>query len=85
MTYVSPFWAIEREVIPEVANFEEEGLFTPEGWERKHFFENLLVHVGFMKKRHPVFTLAISKHILEILLLCNRLAENPFCQSGQTD
>ena len=33
MTYDSPFWAIEGEVIPEVANFKEEGLVTPEGWE----------------------------------------------------
>ena len=33
MTYDSPFWAIEEEVIPEVANFKEEGLVTPEGWE----------------------------------------------------
>ena len=32
MTYDSPFWAIEGEVIPEVANFEEEGLVTLEGW-----------------------------------------------------
>ena len=28
MTYDSPFWAIKGEVIPEVANFEEEGLVT---------------------------------------------------------
>ena len=33
MTYDFPFWAIEGEVIPEVANFKEEGLVTPEGWE----------------------------------------------------
>ena len=26
--YDSPFWAIEGEVIPEVANFKEEGLVT---------------------------------------------------------
>ena len=31
MTYDSPFWAIEGEVIPKVANFKEEGLVTPEG------------------------------------------------------
>ena len=31
MTYDSPFWAIEGEAIPEVANFKEEGLVTPEG------------------------------------------------------
>ena len=31
MTYDSPFWAIEGVVIPEVANFKEEGLVTPEG------------------------------------------------------
>ena len=31
MTYDSPFWAIEGEEIPEVANFKEEGLVTPEG------------------------------------------------------
>ena len=40
MTYDSPFWAIEGEVIPEVANFEEEGLVTPEKWEGDIFFEN---------------------------------------------
>ena len=33
MTYSSLFWAIEGEVIPEVAKFKEEGLMTPEGWE----------------------------------------------------
>ena len=33
MTYDSPFWAIGGEVIPEVANLEEEGLVTSEGWE----------------------------------------------------
>ena len=45
--YDSPFWAIEGEVIPEVAN-SKEGLVTPEGWEGElfFFFENLLVHVG---------------------------------------
>ena len=31
--YESLFWAIEWEVIPEVANFKDEGLVTPEGWE----------------------------------------------------
>ena len=31
MTYDSPFWAIEGDVIPEVASFKEEGLVTPEG------------------------------------------------------
>ena len=31
--YDSPFLAIEGEVIPEVANFKEEGLVTLEGWE----------------------------------------------------
>ena len=28
----SPFWVIEGEVIPEIANFEEEGLVTPQEW-----------------------------------------------------
>jgi hypothetical protein len=47
MTYDSPLWAIEGEVIPEVANFKEEGLVTPEGWEgEKDLFFNLLVYVG---------------------------------------
>ena len=31
MSYDSPFWAIEGEVIPEVTNFKEEGLVAPEG------------------------------------------------------
>ena len=31
MTYDSSFWVIEGEVIPEVVNFKEEGLVTPEG------------------------------------------------------
>ena len=30
MTYDSPFWDIEGEVISEVANFKEEGLVNPE-------------------------------------------------------
>jgi hypothetical protein len=39
MTYDSPFWDIEGEVIPEVANFKEEGLVTQEDWKReKEFF-----------------------------------------------
>ena len=38
MTYDSPFWAIEGEVIPEVANFKEEGLVTPERWEGENKF-----------------------------------------------
>ena len=47
MTYDSPFWAIEGQVIPEVANFKEEDLVTPEGWEGKKIkFENLLVHAA---------------------------------------
>ena len=33
MTYGSPFWAFEGEVITEVASFKEEGLVTQEGWE----------------------------------------------------
>ena len=33
MAYDSPFWAIEGEVISEVANSKEEGLATPEGCE----------------------------------------------------
>ena len=33
MTYDSPLWASEGEVIPEVASFKEEGLVTPEGSE----------------------------------------------------
>ena len=45
MTYDSPFWAIEGEVIPEVANSKEEGLVTPDGWAgEKEILKNLLVH-----------------------------------------
>ena len=33
MNYDSTLWAIEREVILEVANFKEECLGNPEGWE----------------------------------------------------
>ena len=33
MTYDFVFWAIEGEVISEVANFKEKGLVTPKGWE----------------------------------------------------
>ena len=44
MTYDSPFWAIDGEVIPEVAYFKEEVLVTPEGWEGEK--ENFLVHAG---------------------------------------
>ena len=33
MTYDSSFWAIEGEVIPDIANFKLEGLVAPEGWE----------------------------------------------------
>ena len=36
MAYVPPFWAIEEEVIPEVANFKEEGLVTPDQvWQKR--------------------------------------------------
>ena len=47
MTYTSPFWAIEGELILEAANFKEEGLVTPKEWERekeKYIFLNLLVY-----------------------------------------
>ena len=37
---MTPFWAIEGEVIPEVANFKEEGLVTPEGWEGEKKLKN---------------------------------------------
>ena len=30
MTYDTPFWAIEGEVIPEIATFTDEGLVTPD-------------------------------------------------------
>ena len=33
MTYGSPFWAIEGDMITEVSNFKEEGLVTSEGWD----------------------------------------------------
>ena len=42
MTYDSPFWTIEGEVILEVANFKEEGLVTLEGWEGEK--ENLKIY-----------------------------------------
>ena len=35
MTYDCPFWAIEVKVIPEIANFKEEGLVTPEARMRR--------------------------------------------------
>ena len=31
MTYDSPLWAFEEEVITDVSNFKKEGLVTPEG------------------------------------------------------
>ena len=33
MTYDPPLWASEGWVIPDAANFKEEGLVIPEGWE----------------------------------------------------
>ena len=33
MTYDSPLWAFEEEVITDVSNFKEEGLVMPEGGE----------------------------------------------------
>ena len=50
MTYDSPFWAIEGEVIPEVANFKEEGLVTPEGWEGE---KEILKFVGSSRELNP--------------------------------
>ena len=35
---MTPFWAIEGEVIPEVANFKEEGLVTPKDEKEKKKF-----------------------------------------------
>ena len=44
---MTPFKAIEGEVILEVALEVEEGLVTPKGWEGENdFFLNLLVHAG---------------------------------------
>ena len=48
MTYDSPFSAIEGEVIPEVANFKEEGLVTPEEGERK-----IMKFVGSCRELNP--------------------------------
>ena len=50
MTYDSPFWAIEEEVIPEVANFKDEGLVTPEGWEGE---KEILKICWFMQGLNP--------------------------------
>ena len=44
MTYDSPLWAFEEEVITDVSNFKEDGLVTPEG--KKVYFENWFVHLG---------------------------------------
>ena len=46
MTYDSPFWAIEEEVIPEVANFKEEGLVTQKDEKEKKKFWKFMVHAG---------------------------------------
>ena len=35
MTWLSPLWEFEGEVIREIADFKEEGLVTPEGWEKE--------------------------------------------------
>ena len=50
MTYDSPLWAIEGEVIPEVANFKEEGLVTPKGWEGE---KEILKTCWFMQGIEP--------------------------------
>jgi hypothetical protein len=50
MPYDSPFWAIEGGVIPEVANFEEEGLVTLEGWEGE---KEILKICWFMQGLNP--------------------------------
>ena len=64
MTYNSPSWAIEGEAIPEVANFKEEGLVTPEGWEgEKEILKNIVVpcrelnqgHLGEMPECWPLY------------------------------
>ena len=51
MTYDSPFWDIEGEVIPEVANFKEEGLVTQEDWKREKDF--LFKLVGSCRELNP--------------------------------
>ena len=51
----SPFWAIEGEVILEVANFKEEGLVTPEGWEgEKEILVHARNHLGEMLEYWPL-------------------------------
>ena len=50
MTYESPFWAIEGEVIPEVANFKEEGLVTQEWLEGEKEILKICSHLGLMPK-----------------------------------
>ena len=46
MTYDSPFYAIEGEVIPEVVSFKEKFGDPRRMRRRKRKFENLLDHAG---------------------------------------
>ena len=48
MIHDSPFWAIEGEVIPDTANFKEEGLVTPEEGEKK-----IMKFVGSCRELNP--------------------------------
>ena len=50
MTYDSLFWTIEGEVIPEFANFKEEGLLTPEGQEGE---KEILKSCWFIQEINP--------------------------------
>ena len=69
--YDSPFLAIEGEVIPEVANFKEEGLVTPEGWEGEKKFwkfvgpcrELNLGHLGETPQCRPLYYPGKKKYI----------------------
>ena len=63
--YDSLFWAIEGEVIPEVANFKEEGLMIPEGWEGEK--EILEIYWSMRQGIEPgwnarVLTTTLSRH-----------------------
>jgi hypothetical protein len=69
MTYDSPFWGIEEEVIPEVAYLKEEGLVTPEGWERKKMILEICWSMPRIEPRSPgwnaiVLTTTLSRHYI---------------------
>lgn len=77
MTYDSPLWAFDGEVITAVANFKEEGLVTQEGEkEEKRYFE-IYLNLSHLRQRQECW----PPHYLDIGIRRSKLNNSTVGQS----